>query len=306
MKSAFLFPGQGAQHVGMGADLVRESPAARAVFERADDVLGYRLSRICFEGPDDSLQRTDVSQPAILITSLATLACFEQRLGQAPPACFAAAGLSLGEYSALAAADAITFEDAVRLVKRRGELMQKACEMSPSGMASIIGLDRDAVEALCLEASQRGVVSVCNLNAPGQIAVGGEIPALHVAMEIAKQRGATRVVPLKVAGGFHTRLMKPAEEELAQEIRSIPVRRPRFPVVANLSAEYVTDPEAIRTSLIRQLTSPVLWVDSMRRLIQDGVSTFFEIGPGNVLSGLMRRIDRSAQCLHAGAQAPAR
>ncbi len=300
MRTAFLFPGQGTQYVGMGADIVRESPTARAVFEKADDILGYRFSKVCFEGPEDVLQRTDVSQPAILITSIATLTYFQQRLGDEFPACHAAAGLSLGEYSALAAAGAIDFEHALRLVKRRGELMQKACEMQPSGMASIIGLDRDAVEDLCSEASDKGVVSVCNLNAPGQIAVGGEIPALHVAMEIAKQRGAKRVVPLKVAGGFHTRLMKPAEEELAEEIRCTPFRRPTYPVVANMSANYVEDPGEIRNCLIRQLTSPVLWVDSMRLLLDDGVSTFFEVGPGNVCSGLMRRIDRSAECRHAG------
>ena len=300
MRTAFLFPGQGAQYVGMGTEVVRESPAARAVFERADDILGYRFSRICFEGPEDLLQRTDVSQPAILVTSLATLAYFQQRLGDDFPTCFAAAGLSLGEYSALAAAGALEFEHALRLVSRRGELMQKACEMYPSGMASIIGLDREVVENLCQEASEKGVISVCNLNAPGQVAVGGEMPALHVAMEIAKRAGARRVIPLKVAGGFHTRLMKPAEEELAEEIRCTPFRKPRFPIVANLSAEYVEDPEEIRISLIKQLTSPVLWADSMKRLLSDGVSRFFEIGPGNVLSGLMRRIDRNAECLHAG------
>ena len=300
MKAAFLFPGQGAQYVGMGLELVQESPAARAVFERADDILGMRISRICFEGPESDLQRTDISQPAILVHSLATLAFFQQRLGDEFPGCQAAAGLSLGEYAALSAAGTLEFEHALRLVRRRGELMQRACEMYPSGMASIIGLDRDMVEALCTEASEKGVISVCNLNAPGQVAVGGELPALHVAMEIAKQRGASRVIPLKVAGGFHTRLMKPAEEALAEEIRNTPFQKPRFPIVANMSARYVEDPEEIRKSLIRQLTSPVLWVDSMQLLIQDGFSKFFEIGPGNVLIGLMRRIDRSVECRHAG------
>jgi [acyl-carrier-protein] S-malonyltransferase len=284
----------------MGTEVVRESPAARAVYERADDILGYRLSQICFEGPDDVLQRTDISQPAILTHSIATLAFFRQRLGEEFPRAYAAAGLSLGEYSALTAADAVDFEHALRLVRRRGELMQKACEMYPSGMASIIGLDRRVVENLCQEASHKGVIGVCNLNGPGQVAVGGEMPALHVAMEIAKREGAKKVVPLKVAGGFHTRLMKPAEEELAEEIRCTPFRKPSFPVVANLSAGYVEDPEDIRKSLIKQLTSPVLWADSMQLLLDDGVSRFFEIGPGNVLTGLMRRIDRSAECLHAG------
>jgi [acyl-carrier-protein] S-malonyltransferase len=283
----------------MGTEVVRESPASRAVFEKADDVLGYRFSRICFEGPEDLLQRTDISQPAILTTSVATLAYFQQRLGDEAPSCFAAAGLSLGEYSALVAAKAVAFEHALRLVRRRGELMQKACEISPSGMASIIGLEREVVEDLCKEASGKGVIAVSNLNAPGQVAVGGEKPALHVAMEIAKQKGAKRVVPLKVAGGFHTRLMKPAEEELSEEIRCTPFRKPEFPIVANRSATYVEEPEEIRNSLIKQLTSPVLWADSMSLLLNDGVSRFFEIGPGNVLSGLMRRIDRSVECCHA-------
>jgi [acyl-carrier-protein] S-malonyltransferase len=300
MKTAFLFPGQGSQYVGMGVDVARESPAARAVFERADDILGMRISRICAEGPEETLQRTDVSQPAILVTSLATYAFFRQRFGDTEGLCHAAAGLSLGEYSAWAAADAIDFEHVLRLVRRRGELMQKACEMAPSGMASIIGLDRLAVEACCHEASIRGTVSVSNLNGPDQIAIGGEMPALHVAMEIAKTRGAKRVVPLKVAGGFHTRLMLPAEEELAEEIRVTPIRKPRFPVVANLKANYVSEPDEIRECLVRQLTNPVLWSDSMNLLIRDGVSKFFEIGPGNVLSGLMRRISTAAECVHAG------
>ena len=300
MRTAFLFPGQGTQYVGMGADIVRESPAARAVFERADDIMGYRFSKLCFEGPEETLQRTDISQPAILVTSMAIFSYFKQRLGDEFPACHAAAGLSLGEYTALVAAGAVDFEHGLRLVKRRGELMQMACEMYPSGMASIIGLDREIVENCCQEASENGVISVCNLNAPGSIAVGGEMPALHVTMEIAKRMGAKRVIPLKVAGGFHTRLMKPAEEQLAEEIACTPFRKPEFPVVANLSAQYVDDPEAIRNSLISQLTNPVLWADSMQLLIKDGVSRFFEIGPGNVLSGLMRRIDRSAECLHAG------
>lgn len=301
MKTAYLFPGQGTQFVGMGMDSVRQSPAARAVFERADDVLGFKISRLCFEGPDEMLRRTDVSQPAILVTSLATLAMIRQRLETEFPSCFAAAGLSLGEYTAFAAAGAVDFDDVVRLVHRRGELMQKACDLQPSGMASIIGLERDVVEGLCTEASSKGIVSVCNLNAPGQIAVGGEMPALSVAMEIAKQLGAKRVVPLKVAGGFHTGLMKPAEEELAEVIRATPFKTPEFPVVANLHAGYVQEPEQIRDCLLKQLTHPVLWVDSMRRLLDDGVTRFVEIGPGNVLSGLMRRIDRKAECVQSGA-----
>jgi [acyl-carrier-protein] S-malonyltransferase len=303
MKTAFLFPGQGSQYVGMGVEVARESPGARAVFERADSILGMRISRICAEGPEELLQRTDISQPAILTTSLATYAYFQQRFGDVDGSCHAAAGLSLGEYTAWAAAGAIDLEHVLRLVRRRGELMQKACEILPSGMASIIGLDRTAVEAVCIEASGRGLVSVCNLNGPDQIAIGGEMPALHVAMEIAKTRGAKRVVPLKVAGGFHTRLMKPAEEELAEEIRTTPIRAPRFPVVTNLKARYVSEPEEIRECLVRQLTNPVLWSDSMALLLKDGVSRFFEIGPGNVLSGLMRRLSNAAECVHAGPQA---
>jgi len=292
-KAAFLFPGQGAQFVGMGADLCEAYPAAADVFNQANEILGFDLKRICFSGPEEELTKTSVSQPAILVMSIAALRAMEAVAGDAMPACDAAAGLSLGEYTALVAAGALRFEDAVRLVERRGTFMHEASAENPGAMASIIGLEDDVVRAVCEETAGEGIVVAVNFNCPGQVAISGEPAAVKAASDLALEKGARMAVPLKVEGAFHSPLMEPARERLAAEIAAVEVAKARAPVAANVSADYVVEPEEIRPALVGQLTKPVMWSDSMARLIADGVEEFYEIGPGKVLSGLMRRIERS-------------
>ncbi len=297
-KTALLFAGQGAQAVGMGSDLASEFPAAREVFETADRALGMELGRLCFKGPKEELDRTENSQPAVLAMGIACLRALESR--GALPEVFAAAGLSLGEYGAHVAAGSLGAEDALRLVRRRGELMQKASEERPGGMASVLGLARGPVEEACREASSLGVVRIANLNSPGQVVISGEKEALGRASDLAKAKGAKRVVPLKVSGAFHTPLMQPAAEGLAEELAKVQIRAARLPVVANATADYVREPEEIRRALLRQLTGPVLFEDSIRRLAADGATRFLELGPGKVLSGLVRRIAPEADRVSLG------
>ncbi|MEW6354727.1 MAG: ACP S-malonyltransferase [Planctomycetota bacterium] len=299
-KTAFLFPGQGAQFVGMGADLCEAFPAAAETFNQANDILGFDLKQICFTGPEEELTKTSVSQPAILVMSIAALRAMESAARDRAPTCEAAAGLSLGEYTALVAAGALQFEDAVRLVERRGAFMHEASVQNPGAMASIIGLDDDAARAVCEEAAKNGIVSAVNFNCPGQVAISGEPDAVKAASELALARGAKMAVPLKVEGAFHSALMQPARERLAAEIEKVEFRKARVPVAANVSGEYVVEPDDIRVSLVEQLTRPVLWSGSMARLISDGVEQFYEIGPGKVLSGLLRRIDRSKKVVVVG------
>jgi len=293
MATGYLFAGQGAQAVGMGKDLYEKSTAARDVFDMACEVVGYDLKALCFEGPEDDLNTTRVSQPAILAASLAQYRTLEEHPEVSE---LFGAGLSLGEYSALAAAGAIADRDAVDLVKTRGELMQKACDENPGGMASVIGLDRNKVEEIVRQAGERGVVGICNINSPGQIAIGGAEEPLAYASELAGKAGAKRVIQLKVAGAFHTELMASARDALREKIESTTISKPAYPIVSNVSANYTVDPMEIRANLVNQLTSPVLWADSMALLVNDGVKRCFEFGPGNVLAGLMRRIDRSVAC----------
>lgn len=312
MKTAFLFPGQGAQFVGMGKDLYDNYPVARRMFDKANEIVGFDIAKICFEGPDTELNKTNICQPAILIMSLAAL----ETLRANPPRCesglrftpqsaihnlqslHASAGLSLGEYTALAVNGALSFEDAVHIVERRGTFMQEACERHPSGMVSIIGLERAKVEEICKAAAGKGgVVNVANLNSPGQIAISGDNESLKTASEMAKAAGARKVIPLKVAGAFHSALMKSAEDKLRIELDKIKINTITKPVVSNVTADYVRTPDEIKSCLARQVTSPVLWEDSMRRLVKEGVKEFYEIGPGNVLSGLMQRIDSTVTCL---------
>jgi [acyl-carrier-protein] S-malonyltransferase len=297
MNVAFLFPGQGAQQVGMMADLAEASLAAREVFDRADAQLGYSLSELCFNGPARRLNATDVSQPAIFVCSAAALAAMKDALGEKVPATRMMAGLSLGEYTALYAADALDFGAALDLVDQRGQYMQEAAEACPGGMISILGLDEEKVLALCAAAAEGdpGALVPANFNCPGQIVISGSADACRRAAEMAADFGASGAVPLQVAGAFHSPFMRPAAERLAQAIRQAEIRRPRQPVIANVTAAPHQGAEAIRQGLVAQMTSPVRWWQSMQYMLDDGVEAFYEIGPGRVLAGLMRRIRRTAQ-----------
>lgn len=295
-RTALLFPGQGAQHVGMGKDLADAYPQAAAVFSKADELLGFELSRVCFEGPKEELDRTDVSQPAILVHSWAVVEVLKSTdKGRALlERGTVAAGLSLGEYSALAAAGALAWEDACKLVRKRGQYMQEACDVQPSTMASIVGLDDAALEAAIAPAREIGIVVLANFNAPGQVAMSGDKAAVEEAMKLAKEAGAKLTVPLAVAGAFHSPLMEPARERLAAEIETAAFNAPRIGVIANVDAQEHRDPSALKANLVQQLTAPVLWAKSMQSLIDQGYDEFIELGPGNVLAGLLKRTARSA------------
>ncbi len=297
---AFLFPGQGAQTVGMAKDLCANSPAARAAFDRASEILGYDLADVCGNGPEERLNSTVVSQPAIFVASWAALEQLRQEKSELVGACQAAAGLSLGEYTALAFAGAMSFDDTLRVVKVRGEAMQAAADSTPSGMASILGLDRVQIEKLCTEVRGHGRIWVANLLGPGNIVVSGERSAVAAIKPLAEAAGASRVIPLAVAGAFHTDIMRPADEKLAAVLANAEIKPPRLPVVSNVDAASHADPHGIRRALVSQVLSPVLWEDSMRRLVADGFDQFFEIGPGRVLKGLLRRIDRKVACENFG------
>jgi len=283
---AYLFAGQGAQAVGMGKDLAAAFPKAKELFDRASAILGFDLAKVCFEGPAEELNRTDRCQPALLVHGIA---CLEVAAQKGLPPAEAAAGLSLGEYTAHVYAGSLTFEDGVRLLQKRGQSMQEACDRTPSGMVSILGLDRDQ----CAQACQgMGDVGVANLNAPGQIVLSGENGALEQAVAKAKELGAKRAIPLKVAGAYHSVVMKPAQEKMQKELAAVKISTPRIPVYANVSAKPLTDPEAIRAALATQICSSVLWEDSIRAI---GAAKYFEFGPGRVLAGLVRKIDEKAE-----------
>jgi len=298
MKTAFLFPGQGAQKVGMGRDVYEAFAAARRVFDAAEAACGLPLRRLCFEGPEQELARTDVCQPAIFAVSAATLAAMDEHLGPerleaTRPAYMA--GLSLGEYTALYAADAVDLAPAVRLVARRGELMQQAAVAAPSGMVSILGLEAAKVAELVAAAAQGEPLSCANFNCPGQIVVSGAIGACRRAEAMARDFGASGAVSLNVAGAFHSELMAPAAERFGEVLRATELRQPRCAVVSNVDASADGGVGAIRDKLLRQLTGAVLWQQSMEFLLDCGVEKFYEVGPGRVLAGLMRRIDRKAR-----------
>jgi [acyl-carrier-protein] S-malonyltransferase len=294
-KIAFLFPGQGAQYVGMGRSIAEKLPAARHLYEQADDILGFGLSRLCFEGPAAELDTTAVSQPAIFVTSLAALELLRAENPQAIDSCEMAAGLSLGEYTALVFAGALSFADGLRVVKRRGEAMQQASDATPSGMVSVLLLDREKVESIRDRAAAAGQIEIANYLCPGNLALSGEKAACEKAAELATAEGG-KPVTLAVAGAFHTNLMKPADERLAEALASVGLVKPRIPVISNVDAQAHDDPETIRKNLVRQVVSPVRWEDSMRSMLSQGVSQFFEIGPGKVLRGLLKRIDRKVDC----------
>lgn len=297
MKTAFLFPGQGAQRVGMGRDVADQLPAARQLYERAARVLGYDLATVCFEDPDDELDSTECSQPALFVTSLAALELLRHRSPEVVAQCQAAAGLSLGEYTALVFAGVLEFEAALGVVRQRGEAMQEASDATPSGMVSILGLERSQVEELCDQVRQPGeVLQPANFLCPGNIAVSGSLAACQRIAEAAEGAGAMKVVPLAVAGAFHTPIMASAVDRLAAALSAVPLSKPRIPVVSNVDGRPHDDPEEIRQLLVRQVVSPVLWEDSLRYLLGGGFDTFYEVGPGRVLKGLLKRTDRKVAC----------
>jgi len=293
MKIALLFPGQGAQKPGMGADLAQAFPVARRVFEEADEALGFALSRLCFEGPEEELRLTANTQPATLATSIAALRAFVSEMGLRPEV---AAGHSLGEYSALVAAGALSLPDALRAVRARGQLMQEACPAGQGTMAALIGLDYDSVEKLCREASRDdSIVVPANLNAPGQIVVSGHTEAVRRALEAAKAAGASASVELKVSAPFHSPLMEPARQGMQPILEGLEVKPLNFAVIVNVTAEVNRDASCIKPLLLDQIVSPVRWEESMSRLPALGIEDAIEFGTGRVLMGLMRRINRGVK-----------
>ena len=295
-RIAFLFPGQGAQTVGMGKRLFETLPEARRLYDRAAGVLGYDLARLCFGGPAEELDSTVYSQPALFVTSLAALESLRSESPEVVLSCEAAAGLSLGEYTAMVFAGVMEFEDGLAVVQKRGAAMQEAADATPSGMVTILGLERVEVEALCEKARGDDVLEVANLLCPGTIVVSGMNAACERAAELAPSLGAMKAVPVAVAGAFHTRIMRPADERLAEVLSGVPMHRPKIPVVSNVDARPHDDPDEIRRLLIRQVLQPVRWEDSMRYLLDAGFDQFYEVGPGRVLRGLLRRIDRKIPC----------
>ncbi|HXK10325.1 MAG TPA: ACP S-malonyltransferase [Vicinamibacteria bacterium] len=294
MSIAFLFPGQGSQQVGMGRALAATFGESRAVFEEADAALGFSLSRLCFEGPESDLQLTANTQPAILAASVAALRPLLAR-GIRPDW---VAGHSLGEYTALVAAGSLAFGDAISTVRRRGESMQEAVPVGVGAMAAILGLDLAAVEEACREAAQGEVVSPANVNSPGQVVIAGHAAAVDRATVLCRARGAKRAVRLPVSAPFHCALMKPAQERLAPVLASLAFRDPEVPVVRNVDARAVRTAEACREGLVRQVAAAVRWQESVELLAREGVTTFVEVGPGSVLAGLLRKIDRGARVLN--------
>jgi [acyl-carrier-protein] S-malonyltransferase len=293
---AFLFPGQGAQAVGMGQQLYTSLPAARNLFDQAAAILGYSLIDVCQNGPAPRLNSTAVSQPAIFVASLAALESLRAGNPVAQTQCIATAGLSLGEYTALVFAGAMSFADGLRLVQRRGEAMQAASDATPSGMVSVLGLDSAKTEELCAAARPKGLIQVANLLCPGNIVVSGTKSACDEIERLAPEYGAMKTIRLAVAGAFHTELMKPADQTLANALAEIPLIAPGIPVWSNVDARPHTDPGEIRALLVRQVLQPVLWEQAMRNLLAAGVEQFFEIGPGRVLAGLLKRVDRKVKC----------
>ena len=294
MKIAFIFPGQGSQYIGMGQDIYNNVPEAKNVFDTANQKLDLDLTNICFNGPEEELKKTSITQPAILATSIACLKLLI-REGVKPDM---TAGHSLGEYSALVAAGVIDFSDAISLVQKRGTFMEEAAPHGCGGMAAILGLEKSKVDDACRKASDTGIVEVANYNCPGQVVISGELKALEKAMNICKELGAKRAIPLTVSGPFHSSLMSLAESKLANELNLINYKEPIIPVVANVSANYVNTEANIREALIKQISHSVRWDETIERMIKDGAGIFVEVGPGKVLSGLVKKINKDVHVLN--------
>ncbi len=295
MKNVYLFPGQGAQHVGMGKDACDGLDVAKDFFGRAEAAIDMDLAKLCFEGPEDDLARTDIAQPAIFTVSAALLACLEEKLSDEQLAEIkpsAMAGLSLGEYTALYAAGAMDFETGVKLVARRGQLMQQAATDTPSSMICILGLDEEKATELAAAAAGDQVLTCANFNCPGQVVLSGQTEACERAAQMAKDFDAKGAVPLKVAGAFHSQLMAPAAKEFASALEAVDFAKPKVPVISNVTGSPYESPDQIAQTLLDQLVSPVRWQQSMEALLADGYEGFYEIGPGRVLAGLMKRIQR--------------
>jgi [acyl-carrier-protein] S-malonyltransferase len=291
---ALLFPGQGSQAIGMGKDLAEKYPVARQTFEEADDALGYNLSSLCFEGPEDQLRLTEITQPAILTVSIAALRVLETRM----PKPSYVAGHSLGEYSAHVAAGTFSFAEAVRTVRNRGKYMQEAVPVGVGAMAAILGMEPAKVTAVCHDAAQGEVCEAANINSPEQIVISGNMAAVERAAKLADERGAKRAKLLPVSAPFHCSLMKPAQDRLEGDLNKLKMQKPVYPVACNVDANLVTDDLRARETLLRQVTGSVKWDPCMHLLIAHGVRTFVEVGPGKVLCGLMRQIDRSKTCVN--------
>ncbi len=287
-KIAFIFPGQGAQYVGMGKELYENIDVCKNIFNIADKELNFELSKLCFEGTEEELNITENTQPAILTTSIAALMALKEH----GITCDVTAGLSLGEYSALVCSGTMDFKDAVKLVKKRGRFMQEAVPVGIGTMAAILGLDASLVEEACSQAGTSGIVEIANLNCPGQIVIAGEIAAVEHALEIAKAKGAKRAMLLSVSAPFHTSMLKPAGDKLALELENINLKDITVPVMTNVNGDYVKNKDEIKANLKLQVMSSVLWETIIRNMIKDGVDTFVEIGPGKVLSGFVKKIDR--------------
>src|SRR5436305_1813063 len=296
MKPAFLFPGQGAQTVGMGRALVQSTPQATQIFDRAAQTLGYDLLAICLNGPAEKLDSTAYSQPALFVTSIAALEWLKVNKPDVYDSCQAAAGLSLGEYTALVFAGVMTFDDGLRVVQERGKAMQDASDAVPSGMVSILGLDADKIQKACNDARAEGeILQIANYLCPGNIVVSGHKGACERIADLATKAGAMKTIPLAVAGAFHTPLMQPAVERLKKALSNVTLNKPRIPVISNVDAHPHDDPEQIRGLLIRQVVAPVRWEDSIRKMLSHGHAPFWEVGPGRVLRGLLKRIDRKVE-----------
>ncbi len=295
---AFIFPGQGSQYIGMGRDLYAAYPSSKEVFDKADKILGFSISRICFEGPMDVLTQTQNCQPAIFTVSVASLEAFKSRTtlrlrsGQAKYT----AGLSLGEYSALVASGALSFEDGLRLVQKRAELMEAATKKYPGKMSAVLGLGREELQGICLAAG----AEIANLNCPAQVVITGRIEAIEKAKQLAQEKGAKRVIDLEVSGAFHSSLMKEAAQELNQQLKDYSILDAVVPVISNVTARAQEKSPEIRENMVKQVYSPVLWEDSVRYMAANGVKTFYEIGPGNILKGLIRKIDPSLEVINIG------